>query len=352
MPSIKVINGALDVIEIDGEEIMAIRGVIDPQSLQHIQTPDYQREILSPKKIAALKEALLNGRVPDIDLGMRGESVMEREGVFYLQDPVFVIDGLQRKTAAFEMVQSGAGNPHIGALIHIGTTENWERKRFEDLNLGQTGLSNNVTLRNMAKSHDGAGVMLRVSQDRGFVLHRKITWGQQMARGDLITAITFYKVVGRLHSHAGPGKGGVRDIAKGLDKIIKNVGKNNFMHNVRQFFALVDETFGVANVAYRNTAVQLKSSFLLALAGIVSDHESFWEGDKLEVPAHIKKKLATFPITDPHVGQLAGSAGKASFLLEQMLIEHINAGKRTRRLKKRSGLGDEEFDEFDEDGDE
>lgn len=337
MSSIKVCNAALDVIVIDGVEMLAIRGVIDPGSLEQIQVPDYQREVLSRQKVDALKAALLSGRVPDIDLGMRGTSYLERNDAFYLQDPTFVVDGLQRTTAAQELAREGH-HPSLGALIHIETNEQWERERFEALNVGQTGLSNNVTLRNMAKTYESAAIMLRLCSDKGFVLCRKVAWTQNMRRGDLTTAITYYKVVGRLHSHAGPTKGSVRDMPRGLDKVIANIGKNIFMANVRAFYQLIDDAWGISNVAYRNQAIQLKTAFQLALAAVVSDHESFWDGDRLVVPTHITKKLAQFPITDPSVVTLAGSAGQAGVLLQQLMINHIDSGRRTRRLVKRSGI--------------
>lgn len=122
MASIKLLNGAFEVIIIDGKESLALRGVVDPSSLASIITPPYQREILSPTKILVLKTALIRSRVPDIDLGMRGDRVIERDGFFYLQDPVFVIDGLQRKTAGAELVIAGTAQPHIGALVHFNTT--------------------------------------------------------------------------------------------------------------------------------------------------------------------------------------------------------------------------------------
>lgn len=348
MPSIKVCNAALDVIEIDGVELLAIRGVIDPGSLAQIQVPDYQREVLSRKKVDALKDALRSGRVPDIDLGMRGDNYLERSGALYLQDPTFVVDGLQRTTAAQELALEGQ-HPSLGALIHVDTTEQWERERFEALNVGQTGLSNNVTLRNMAKTYESAGIMYRISADKGFVLCKKVAWTQNMRRGDLVTAITFYKVVGRLHSHAGPTKGGVRDMPRGLDKVIANIGKNIFMANVRAFYQLIDDAWGISNVAYRNQAIQLKAAFQQALAAVVSDHENFWNGDRLEVPSHITRKLAQFPINDPTVVQLAGSAGQAGVMLQQLMINHIDSGRRTRRLVKRSGIElSEVSDEFED----
>lgn len=355
MPQLKIVGGVLDVIELDGVERLAIRGLIDPHSLQDIKVPPYQREVLSQPKIKALKDALKHSRVPEVDLGMRGDLYDERpKGIFYLNSDVFVIDGLQRVTAGKELVASEEAFPYISAVVHFDTTENWERERFTALNTGQTGLSNNVMLRNLAGENAGAAVIYRITQDKGFVLGDKVAWTQNMHKGDLLTAITFYKVVGRLMSHAGPGRSGPVSIASGgADKIIKKVGRNNFIANVKSFFTLVDETFGVASVAYRNQAVQLKASFLLALAGVVSDHENWWDGDRLEVPTDLKRRLALFPISDGTVVQLAGSAGKAISMLEYLLIDHLNTRKSTRKLRRRKTaqelLVPAEFENGDED---
>lgn len=346
--SIKVISGALDVVEIDGEESFALRGVIDPQSLGGINVPKYQREILSKKKIDELIGALRNGRVPDVDLGMRGDNYREREGSFYLQDPVFVIDGLQRLTAAGLLLDEGI-EAHLGALIHFDTNEQWERERFEDLNLGQTALSGNVTLRNKAATSEAAKTMLRVTEDKGFILCGLVSWGQNMRRGDLITAITFYKTVSRLHAHAGPGRSSsVLELVSGLEKIMANVGRHVVVANAKAFFELIDKCWGVRNVAYRDYSIQLKSGFLQALASVVSDHSNFWDGDRLSVPNHIAQKLATFQLTDPTVIQLAGSSGTARQMLEILLVKHINSGRRTRQLRPRDGLQSPEGDEGDD----
>jgi hypothetical protein len=338
MTAVKVVKGALDVIEVDGVELLALRGQIDPHSLKNILTPPYQREVLSLSKIERLKDALRTSRVPEIDLGMRGDQCREMgKGIFMLHDPVYVVDGLQRKTAGEQLVEAGLALPHIGALIHFNTTEEWELKRFTDLNTGQTGLSNNVMLRNLALRNAGAAVMYRLAtQDKIPVLGGKICWTQNMRVGDLLTAITYYKVVGRLMGHAGPGRSGpIISATGGIDKMIAAVSRNVFIHNVRTFFQLIDETFGIANVAYRNQAVQLKASFLLALAGVISDHENFWDGDRLDISPDLKKRLAAFPINDQHVRQLAGSAGQAITILEVLIIEHLNYKKTTRKLKRR-----------------
>lgn len=341
--SISILNGAMDLVEIDGEERLVIRGVIDPASLPQILTPVYQREILADGKVDVLKTAIKTSRVPDIDLGMRGFNVTELgDGRFLLQDDVYVIDGLQRSTAAKRLFAEGT-TPHLGAMVHVGTNEDWERKRFQALNVGQTGLHSNVILRNLAEENPSAKLVYTMTLSKTFVLHDKVCWGQNMRRNDLISAVLFYKVIGRLHSHLGPGRSDPRSLASsGIPKIISTVTGRVFQSNVNTFFTFLNEAYDVLDVAYRQHAIALKASFLIALAGVISDHEDFWDGNKLVISADLRRKLATFPLLDPHVKGLAGSAGTAIQMLEMMLQQHIDSGKRTRRLKRRDYIAADE----------
>jgi hypothetical protein len=267
---------------------------------------------------------------------MRGDEFHEREGAFYLMSPIYVIDGLQRITAALRNVADG-DEPHLGAMVHFETTEAWERDRFEDLNLGQTGLSNNVILANMSATNRAARIVRSIADtDQAFVLKGCITWTQNMRRGDLITAITFYKVSGQLHAHMATGMiGSVRDIPRAFDKLIDNIGERTFRANVRTFFDILNMCFSIRAVAFRNEAVALKSTFMLALARLFSRHEDFWEGNKLVVPKHVLDRLNQFPVADPTVRSLAGSSGNAVAMLEGLMVEHINRGRRTRLLRSR-----------------
>lgn len=338
---IRIINAALDVLVIGEEESIVLRGVIDPLHLKELRADIYQREVLSSGKIDTLKKALKTSRVPDIDLGMRGDSTQEQledgKVVWILNDDVYVIDGLQRKTAGEQLVGEGF-MPHIGVVVHFNTTEAWERARFEALNVGQTGLNTNIILRNLAETVPAAALMLEMTTKQPkFVLNDRVSWTQNMRRGDLITGITFYKTAGRLHSHLGPGKSDPRALARtGIAKIVERTGKGNFANNVLSFFWLIDECFDIQNVAYRNSATHLKSTFLLALSGVLSDHEDFWEGNRLVIPADLRRKLKLFKVNDPTVRNLASSSGMAIKVLEELIIEHINNGKRTRRLVRRA----------------
>lgn len=336
---IKMINCALDVVTIDGKESLAIRGVVVPTSFEDILVPKYQRDILPVGKIDGLKKAIEKGRVPDIDLGMRGSAYTDKgKGVFILEDDVYVIDGLQRKTAGERLLAAGIPRS-LGAIVHIDTTEAWERERFEALNTGQTGLSNNVMLRNMAEDHLGARVMLSLTESPTFAFQGKVTWTQSMRRSDLITAITFYKVVGRLCSHRGPGKSDPRTLARtGIEKIIANMGKQNFTVNVKYFFEFLDKAYQLNDVFYRNHSTALKATFLLAVAGVISDHENFWTGERLEIPDDMKRRFAALPLGDQYVKGLASSSGNAVLLLQTLIEEHLDAKRRTRKLQRRKDV--------------
>ncbi len=336
--SIKVLNAALD--ETPAGEII-LRGVIDCASLRHLGVDHYQREALYNAKVKALQAAISDGGgVPDIVLGMRGERFITREGVYYLQDDVYVVDGLQRMTAAIRVMQASPGaRPHLGATIHFNTNAVTEQEMFEKLNLGQTTLSPNVTLRNFRDRNGAIGSLYKLTEDKNFVLHDKVSWDQNMKRGQLITANTFVKVAAMLHSHAGPGRSNnVSDLAGGLEKIVENVGKNNFIQNSRLFFEVIDSCFGIRRVAYRNGASFLKSQFLFQLARVLSDHAVFWDGDKLVLDAATIKKLASFPVNDPEVMRLSASSGTAGEMLYMLIVNHLNYGKRTKRLEPRRGI--------------
>ncbi len=342
--SIKIINGALD--ETPQGDIV-LRGVIDPDSLAAIKTDEYQREILNNAKIAALMKALRGDGVPDVELGMRGERFTENSGGVFLQDPVYVVDGLQRITAGLRLMSLPVSSvPHIGATTHFGTTEEWERERFDSLNVGQTRLSGNVTLRNQRSRFTVADALYRLSGKEGFALCNMVSWGQNKTKTELITAITYTKVTAMLHSHAGPGRGSnVMDVIKGVQKIMDNVGRGTFVSNVSTFFDILDRSFGIKRVHYRESAPYLRTTFLLELARVFSDHSNFWDGDKLTVDDTYVNNLRNFPIADPEVIRLASAGGMAGELLYGMFVRHFDSGRRTKRLVARRSLHDVPEDE-------
>lgn len=84
---------------------------------------------------------------------------------------------------------------------------------------------------------------------------------------------------------------------------------------------------------------------------LLSDHHDFWkqpDEKQLFIEAPLRRKIAGFPITDPQVNTLAGAGGKSREYLYMLLRDHINSGRRTKRLTSR--LGD--LVDFSEDDDE
>ncbi len=332
---LKIINGALDEVTIDGKPTIVLRGVVDPESLRDILVEEYQREILSREKIDRLKKALRRSRVPDIDLGVRGEQYEDDGGTFWISDPVYVVDGLQRITAAMELLEEGL-RVHLGALISFNTNEAWEQERFEDLNLGQTKLSPNVTLRNQAKKCTSAALLLQLANAPKFPLRNRITWTQAARRDELITATTYFAIAGALHSHLGPGRAkNVIALCAGLDKIVDKTTQQVFAENILAFYDIIEECWGVRRVVYRGGAIYLRASFLRALALLLSRHTNFWQGNRLIVDKVVLRKLRNYPIDDPHVQGLSSSSGQASEMLYQLLVEHVKKGRPSVQLIRR-----------------
>jgi len=346
--SIKLVHAAIDTFQSPGgsEETVIIRGVIDPQSLHEIQVATYQREIISRAKVEALARAIENSTVPDIELGMRGErtrnETRDSDGeVYFLQDPTFVIDGLQRISAAKYLMQKKPGAiPRIGAVVHLNTNEVWERQRFRILNQERSRVSVNVLLRNIACENEAIDMLYKLClNDDALALHHRVSWQQCMLRTQIINALLLCKVVGVLHSRFGPGKSSHCDqLASAIRTTMEKVGRTTMRDNIKCFFEILDECYGIRSIVFSQGSTQIKHGFLLAVADVFARHQDFWRGNRLFVERNLRLKLAKFPIHDPEVARLAVSSGKAREILYQILLDHINCGKRTRRLTLADGV--------------
>jgi len=334
---LKVINGALD--ELNGN--IVLRGVIDPSCFTDISVGRYQREEARASHIMKLVKALATGaRFPDIEIGIRGSDFRERDGAFYIDHDCFVVDGFQRLTAGKRfLAESTANQVHIGALLHFGTTEEWERDRFKTLNMDRARVSPNVILRNEVNSHVVKALTSMSENDKEFVLRNKISWSQRMSRGELLGALLVMKVIGMLHSHIGPGMSTrVEELVASMDKTLNLVGVNVWRANVRTFFSGLDQAFGVRTIAYRDLSTHIKGGFMLTLARVFADHQTFWDGQRLEVARHDIDKLRAFPIRDPGIESLVANSGsKANPLLYARLMQHMNSGRRSRKILKWDG---------------
>ena len=329
--SIKFTHAALDE---DGSEIV-LRGVVDPSSLAMLKTAEYQREILPDNRIKLLMQALQTGGVPDIQLGCRGGNWRQGTdaGTFYIADDVYIIDGLQRCTAALRLLDKGI-MPRIGAMVSFNTNEEIERKRFRALNLTRVKLSPNVILRNLRHESEAIKAINQLCLMSQFVLYRRVCWQQRMKREELITAMMLLQTTAYLHSRFGVGltERSIPRIVSGLDRLFVKVGRAALIANTREFWNVMNTAFNIQDVAYRDATVAIRSGFLLAMARMLSSYKDFWRDTEFSVPTELQKKLKSFPVHDPSVQAYAISSGRGGVILANLIADHLNSGKRTKRL--------------------
>src|SRR3954469_4750644 len=91
---IRILKPSLD----DFGKQTVLRGIIDNDSLSGLLTDYYQRELLPDSNRRDIIEALEKEvQLPDIELGMRGQTfTMPTPILVTLEDPTYIIDGLQR----------------------------------------------------------------------------------------------------------------------------------------------------------------------------------------------------------------------------------------------------------------
>ena len=329
--SIKIFSAALD----EQENEIVMRGVIDPTSLANLEVADYQREILPNSKINSLMSAIQKGGVPDIQLGCRGGNYRNGgDGVFYIQDAVYIIDGLQRRTAAIRLMDKGIV-PHLGCVVSFNTNEEMERERFRVLNVTRVKLSPNVLLRNARHDSQVVSALYQLCLSSQFVLQRRVCWHQRMKREELVTASVLLKMMGELHRRFGASMSSKRQdiLIPALDRLATRVGRGVVIGNIREFWDVLADAFKIQEVVYTETAPMLRQGFLLTLAKVFASHEDFWQDAEFRVPKDLRRKLSMFAINDPHVASMCGASGSAMNILAAMLVDHFNSGKRTRRLR-------------------
>jgi hypothetical protein len=168
--------------------------------------------------------------------------------------------------------------------------------------------------------------------------------------------MTLAKTTGHLHDKFGSAKtSSLNELVPALQKIYLKLGRGVLRENIKTFWEVMDECFKVKQVTFKEVAAFLKQGFLFSFADVISDHQNFWDDAKLVVNKDLRRKIALFPINDPEIGRLASAAGPATDILYELMVKHINSGKRTHMLvpsrkeinkpsrkRKRNKLGEEE----------
>lgn len=348
---IRLKNYGIDVIKNEnGEEEIVIQGFLDIEGVKLLQVGPYQREILAPitkgGRTNSIEKAVRNGkRLQAIVCGMRGEDTRVSGNEILLKNDVFVIDGLQRISgmkAVASQDEALAETMRIGAEVRLNTTQKSEAELFHILNTQRTPMSPNVIFRNKKETNPAIGTLFGLSgSDKTFALYGRVSWKQRMTREELVSALTLVKVAQALHRHVeiefarGVGKGN-EAMASAVERMAQAVGLRVFRENVHTFFEVIEDCWGVRNVAYTTVNTQLRSNFLMTVARLFSEHTNFWEGDRLVVPTIMRKSMASFPIRDPEIARMAAAGNMTLPLLMGYLIKHIEKGKRVNKLVQRT----------------
>lgn len=347
---IRMLNASLDETVVSGEKRIVLRGVIDSDHLGLLKVDNYQRNKLSVTPGDSLWMALKKGDpIPDIELGMRGENFTEIPDSLdvVLRDPTYLIDGLQRVTHVMAFLEKEPRDVRLGATVYFNTTREWELERFRILNTSQKKVSPNVLLRNLREKSQSILTLYGLSNaDKEFPLFKRVAWGQNMARGEMVTAMILCSAAIWLHRHicGAPQSRTYDAYAKSLDRTAERISLNKMRTNVKTFYELIDAAWGIKTIEYSANACWLRGEFQKTLALVLSDHTDFWDAETqtvLTISLDLKRKIASFPVFDPSVINLAAAGGRAANMLYGMLLDHINSGKRTNRLTNRAKLADE-----------
>src|SRR6266478_7366804 len=322
-----------------GGEIVA-HGWLNIDALQNLRVGDYQREILESRgHKSSMSKAVEEGvRLPDIMLGMRCQKYTSRSGTMLLEDDVYIVDGLQRGSALRKYAADSpeeASKVRIGAEVRFDTSRDKEEALFTILNVRRKAMSPSVILRNRRNHSDGVATLYGLTMnDKNFALYGKVCWDQQMHRGELTTAVSFAKTCITLLRHTAPGGRQISSsggLPKTLDAQAKASGLQNFRGNIHAYFEVLDEVWGLRGIKYSDRATNSRVNFMIQLAAMFSDHEEFWDGNKLVLDASQKAKLKSFPIDDPTIIRLAGAGSAAGMLLYRHMVDHMNKGRQTSR---------------------
>lgn len=339
-PIIRIFNASLDD-DPSSPRGVVLNGRIDPESLRFLKVDnDYQRPLSErPEIFEALKAGVI---VPNIDIGVRGKE-FDMDGTDVLiRSPAYIIDGWQRVGNALRLLELTPGYPlRMFCSVHFGTDPVWERHRFTELNRNIKKVSSNLHLRNMRDSNEAVLTLYGLSNNtKDFALYKKVSWSQNMRRGELIAAYALARIVARLHQHlnASHSNSAAEKVAKGLLGGATAATLFIFRKNVATFFEVIEDCWGIRDIEFKSSAPQIRTGFMLSLAKLFSTHTDFWQSEDrlLFVGVEHRRKLAKFPLKDPYVNALTASGSGASIgILYDILLRHMNKGKSTHQLRSR-----------------
>jgi hypothetical protein len=284
MTLVRIFSAALDQ-DPETKEII-IRGVVDQASFKYINMAWYQREQgFSPRHI----DEIIAGyfwrpkNIADITIGMRGDRWQDENGICFLQDKCYCIDGGQRLyAAAMALKERPELKISLGAKIYLNTTEEQENEMFCKLGTTQKRIAPSVLMRNRKKKSSAASILVALNKEETFALKDRIAWNQIKTRHELISGYTFARVTAALHAHKGGALKSTQiyDLLAGLDALVETIGEEHFRTNIIRLFDAIDACWTIRNLSggRDESRPHLKPEFLLTIVRLFSLYPEFWDG--------------------------------------------------------------------------
>jgi hypothetical protein len=321
-------------LDSDQEGRTVLLGFLDlVSSIETLKHDWYQRRAgFSQVKIRQMVRDMVAGAsVPPITLGMRGDKFdVHNDSTVILNDPVYIIDGLQRWSAAMLAMEQGA-KVRLAVHLYFNTEETFEIALFRELNTKRTGMAPSIHIRNEKSVSRIAGTLYGMSiNEPKFALLNRVCWDQRSEpEQHLINGMCLLVTTAALHHHhfRCSGLTGVFHLLNLIDERVDLVGLQRTRENLVHFFDTVDTLWGIRSL--RKAETHLKSGWLITLARMFSDLTEFWkEDDKtLFVPAQLLRDLKRLDPKDDEMARLAGGSKSAQEVLYQMFLARLNKGK-------------------------
>lgn len=306
MAEVRVFNASL---EDDAEtKRVILRGVLDQATLKYIKMDWYQRERgFSDKHTNEIIAAYFAGnRVADITVGMRGERVTSKSGVWSLHDKCYCIDGGQRVYAAgMAMRERPDVKIYIGVKLYTNTTEEFENELFCKLGTTQIKISPSILMRNRKKKSPASNLLVTISKHPDFALKDRIAWDQRKTIHELMSGFQLARIVGALHTHK---VGGLKahkpyEILAALDILFERIGAESLNGNILRFFDAIDKCWTLRQLSGGRAEPRphLDSKFLMTIAKLFSSYTDFWDGTQRNDFYFLEKfvkRLRKFPLSD------------------------------------------------------
>lgn len=313
-----------------------LRGLLQTDCLSELRVDlAYQREELGPKVRAPIMRALLEHQpLPEIQLGMRGDTWSFAGENVRLHDPVYIIDGQQRIATIRHFLERFPTEPvRLGATVHFSTTMEWEKERFHALNYLQKKVSTTLLLANMRDRNYAIATLFGLTKTRsGFPLCDRVAWGQSLRAQDVMSGLLFARVTFLVHYQLPRGAAHIELMSSNSLKLVEKITLQVFRENVTKFWEWLDHAFPFRDA--KRGAPWFKTSFLFALAMVIADHLEFWSDDKLTPPPELARKLRALNPYDADVYRLCGGGYAAINMLYLLIVKCLNRG-RQKKLTER-----------------